>query len=120
MSKRNNLVSLDVLRNESGYPIGSADIIAYEDNERVLLVDCDIGPLDENKIQKLVETRNHFVALFDYGELKIVPVLFSPRNLGEAAQNKPVAIVDGFAIERMLEELAKGDRESARSKIYSS
>jgi hypothetical protein len=56
--------------------------------------------------------------LCDYGELKIVPVLFTSKNIGEDAKKKPVAIVDGNLIERILEDISKGDRESARSRIY--
>jgi hypothetical protein len=109
--------SFDVLQKNGRYHIGSADIIAYEDNERVLLVDCDISGLDEKKIQKLIEIREHFKASCDYGELKFVPALFTPRYFGEDMKNKPVAIVDGNVIERILEDLSKGDIESARSKI---
>lgn len=110
-------VVFDVLRKDGGYQIGSADIIAYEDNERLLLIDCDISGLDEKKIQKLIEICEHFKALCDYGELKFVPVLFTPRYFGEDMKQKPVAVVDGNVIESILEDLAKGDRESARSKI---
>ena len=110
--------SFDVLRKYDKYQIGSADIIAYEDNERLLLVDCDIGGLDEQKIQKLVEISEYFKTLCDYGELKIVPVLFTSKSLREDDKKKPVAIVDGNLIERILEDISKGDRESARSRIY--
>lgn len=57
VSKKKNLVSFDVLRNEIGLPIGCSDIIAYEDNERLLLVDCDIGSPDVKKLHSLIETR---------------------------------------------------------------
>jgi len=109
--------SFDVLRKFDKCEIGSADILAYEDNERLLLVDCDIGGLDEQKIQKLIGAREHIENLSNCQELKIIPVLFSPKTLGETAKNKPVAIADRVVIESMLEELSKGDRKSARSKI---
>ena len=35
-----------------GYHIGSADILAYEENERVLLIDYDIGSVDPKKVKK--------------------------------------------------------------------
>jgi hypothetical protein len=54
VSKRNNLVSFDVLRNESGIPVGCADIIAYEDNERILIVDCDIGGIDPKRFKNWI------------------------------------------------------------------
>lgn len=108
----------DVLRaKESSYEIGSADIIAYEDNERLLLVDCDIGSVDEKKIQKLVETRQQLESIIHNGEIRFVPVLFSPRAYEETRKNTQVTIVDKAIIESIIEKLAKGDRESARAKI---
>lgn len=114
--------SFDVLRVHDKYHIGSTDIVAYEDNKRVLLVECDIKGVDEKKIQKLIEICDYFKSGSGCKELEIVPVLFVPRDSGEAAKNTQVAIADRPIIESMLEELAKGDRESARSKIatYSS
>jgi hypothetical protein len=117
-TQRRSLIAHDVLRAESGYHIGGADIIAYEDNERILLIDCDIGPLEDKKIEKLIETRDHFQTLLDFGELKIVPVLCSPKHFREPTEDKRVAIVDGDVIETILGEIAKGDRESARSAIF--
>jgi hypothetical protein len=110
--------SFDVLRKYDRYQIGSADIIAYENNKRLLLVDCDIGGLDEQKIQKLIELGKYFKTLCEYRELEIVPVLFTSKNIREDDKKKPVAIVDGNLIERILEDLSKGDRKSASSKIY--
>jgi len=117
-TQKKSLIAHDVLRAESGYHIGGADIIAYKDNEGILLIDCDIGPLDDKKIEKLIETRDHFQTLWDFGQLKIVPVLCSPKSFRETAMDQYVAIVDGNVIKTILEEIAKGDRESARSKIF--
>ena len=47
MRKRSEQQS-DVLCNLSGNQVGSADIIAYEGNERILLIDCDIGSVDNS------------------------------------------------------------------------
>ena len=120
ISKQLRKSSFEVLSAaESGCQIGTADIIAYEDNERILLVDCDIGGFDLGKIQGLNKTREHFEGLKDYEELKIVPVIFSPQARGNVGEGYPrVAIADRSVIESMLEEIAKGDRESARSKIW--
>ena len=82
-----------------------------------MLVDCDIGGINEQKIEKLVDARDYFKSCINYGELEIVPVLFSPKNLEEGAKNKAVTIIDGYAITGILEDIAKGDLESARSKI---
>lgn len=118
VSKKGNLIAFDVLRNEHGIPVGCSDIIAYKDNERLLLVDCDIGGLTDKKTQELVETRNRIKAYCDFGSLEIVPVLFTPKNISEDDKKKPIAIVDGYLIERILEDISKGDIESARSRIY--
>jgi hypothetical protein len=110
-------MQFDKLSKFDKYHIGSADIIAYEDNERLLLVDCDLGGLDEMKIQKLTELAKHFKGLCEYEKLEFMPVLFTPKYFGEDMKKKPVAVVDGNIIEGILEDLAKGDRENARSRI---
>jgi hypothetical protein len=81
-TKKKRMDSYDVLRTEKGYEIGCADILAYEDNKRLLIVDCDIGPLDDKKIQKLIETCDFLKNRGNYGKLEFVPVLFSPRFFG--------------------------------------
>ena len=104
------------MRNDSDIPIGCADIIAYESNERILLVDCDIGGANQKKIQELIKTRQHFDINNEHKELKIIPVLFTSSTVGDLKNNQ-VALVDGTIIENILEELVRGNRESARSKI---
>ena len=106
-----------LIAEESGYQIGTADIIAYEDNERVLLVDCDIGGVDSKKIQELIETSERLGSLNGYRELNFVPVLFTPKDVRADLKINKVAVADGNVIESMLKELAKGDRKSARSQI---
>jgi hypothetical protein len=55
--------------------------------------------------------------LKEHEELKTVPVLFTPARIGDDMRKQPVAIIDGNVIESILEELAKGDRENAQSKL---
>lgn len=105
----------DVLRAKSGYEIGSADIIGYEENSRLLLVDCDIGPIDERKIQRLKETGKYLSGSFkEYPQLKIIPVLATPKKY-EGAPRQGVRIVDRNALEKIIKELAKGNRDVARN-----
>lgn len=109
--------SFEVVRvQESGYQIGGADIIAYEENKRLLLIDCDTGSLDDKKIHGLIETQQYFKNLSDFGKIECIPVLFSPRAYGEV-KDMQVAIADRTVIESIFEDLARGDRESARSRI---
>jgi len=109
--------SFDELRKHDKYHVGSADIIAYEDNQRLLLIDCDISGLDDNKIRKLTELAEYFEDLSQYEEFEFIPVLFTPKYIDEDAKKKGLAIVDGNMIESILEDLAKGDMEQARTRI---
>jgi hypothetical protein len=102
---------------ESGVPIGSADIIAYEDNKRLLLIDCDIGGVDDNKIDKLLEARKHFEALSKFGKLSFVSVLCTPRECSTMTNNG-VVIVDKYILESIFENIAKGNRQAARDNIF--
>lgn len=108
--------SFDVLRNKAGLEVGCADIIAYQENKSMLLVDCDIGPtLDDKKVQKLEETQKHCQNVFSkYPQFQIIPVLFSPRELNWVQASGSVVIVNKFRLEQMFEAVVSGDREKAR------
>ncbi|MBN2260218.1 MAG: hypothetical protein JW702_06720 [Clostridiales bacterium] len=112
-SKKFRERQFDILLAKSGLAIGCADIIAYENNEKILLVDCDIGELDASKIQRLISTRKHIEALLKINGLRIIPVLISPKQL--ATHNDYVKIVDKTVLETLLKEIEKGNLESARS-----
>jgi hypothetical protein len=105
------------LRKYGKYDVGSADIIAYEDNERILLVDCDLSGLDETKIRKLIELTEHLRSSCEYEDLKFMPIIFTPKYLTEKMKKVAVGVVDGYLIENILKDLAKGDRERARWSI---
>ena len=45
---------------ESGAQVGSADIIAYRENDHLLLVDCDSSIPDEKKIRSMMVLKDHF------------------------------------------------------------
>lgn len=97
------------------FQIGSADIIAYEENKRIILVDCDTGPIDSKKIQQLIELGKYFSELFkEYRGLEIIPVLVTPKDY-RGQPKKGVRIVDCESLKRILEELCKGNRERARN-----
>lgn len=103
----------------NGYHIGSADIIAYEENERILLIDCDIGTVDPQKVQKLAELKKHFREnLKGYEKLPIVPILFTPKDFTKTPPSIDVMIAHQSVIKRIFEAVVKGDREQARSLLY--
>jgi len=111
--------SFDKLFAKSGYHIGSADIIAYEENERILLIDCDIGTVDPKKVQKLAELKKHFrEKLKCYEKLPIVPILFSPKDFRKTSPSLDVMIADQTVIKRIFEAVLKGNREQTRSLLY--
>ena len=109
----------DTLFAESNYHIGSADIIAYERNERILLIDCDIGIVDPKKVQKLAELKKYFrKKLKNYKKLPIVPILFSPRSVRSDSPSIDVFIADQAVIQNIFEAVVQGDQEQARSFLY--
>ena len=111
--------SFDMLFAESNYHIGSADILAYEENRRVLLIDCDIDTVDSKKVKKLAELKNHFrEKLKGYERLPIVPILFTPKDVREISPSLDVMIADQSVIKRIFEAVAQGNREHARSLLY--
>ena len=103
----------------NGYHIGSADIIAYEENERILLIDCDIDFVDPKKVTKMADMKKHFrKQLKGYEKLPIVPILFTPIAFKKQSPSTDVMIADQSVIKRIFEAVVKGDREQARSLLY--
>ena len=116
---RLGMKSFDKLIVGEGYQKGCADIIAYEENERILLIECTTGPADEIKVQKLAETKKYFrEKLKGYEKLPIVPILFSPSDFRKSSPSIDVMIADQSVIKRILEAVVKGKREDARSILY--
>jgi hypothetical protein len=101
---------------ESGVPIGSTDIIAYEDNKRLLLIDCDIGGVDDNKIDKLVEARKHFEALSKFEQFSFVSILCTPKECPTMTING-VVIAGRRVLEDILVNIAKGNWQTARDRL---
>jgi hypothetical protein len=103
------------------YEVGSIDMIAYRENELMLLIDCDTAIPDEKKIRSMMSVDDYFGFIQDeHGKPDIVSVIFSPANCtGISTDNQKVKIVDGQRIERILEEAMRGNLEEVRhSLIY--
>jgi len=116
---RLGMKSFDKLIVGEGYQKGCADIIAYEENERILLIECDTGPMDEIKVQKLAETKKYFrEKLKGYEKLPIVPILFSPRDITKSSPSVDVMIADRRIIRMIFEAVVQGNRKKARSILY--
>lgn len=102
---------------ETGYQLGSVDIIAYRENEHLLLVDCDTSIPDEKKIRSLMTVTDHFKYIQDeHKQPQITSAIFSPKNCtGIPAVTNSVKIVDRYQIEQAFEEAISGNMEQARS-----
>lgn len=98
------------------YEIGSVDIIAYRENEYLLLVDCDTKIPDEKKIGSLLNMKGYFSFIQDkHKEPRINPVIFSPRYCKELmGKYKEITIVDQSRIKWLLENVMLGKVEEIR------
>ena len=104
---------------ETGYQVGSVDMLAYRENECLLFVDCDTSRPDDRKIRSMMAVKEHFRFLQDeYRPLCIVSVIFSPRDCtGIPVDRQAVKIVDRHQIKRIFKEAIKGNLEEARSPL---
>lgn len=103
----------------TGYELGSVDIIAYRENECLLLIDCDTSMPDDRKIRSMMAVKEHFKFLQDeHGQPNIVCMIFSPKDCtGIPVDNIAVRIVDRHRIRWIFEEVMKGNTEDARSSL---
>jgi hypothetical protein len=101
------------------YNVGSADIIAYRENEHLLLVDCDTSIPDDRKIRSMAGVADHFKKLQGTKRQPIiVPMIFSPKDctgISSGVQN--VKIIDKQRIESTFGKAMKGNAEQARSDL---
>ena len=106
--------TFETFRTETGCEIGSIDIIAYEKSKRLLLIDCSIGSPDPNKISKMVDLGRYLSTLRkEYGKLKIIPVLVTPKIYHDQPQ-RGLCIVDQKLLKQIFEEISKGNTDRAR------
>jgi hypothetical protein len=104
---------------ETGYKVGSVDIVAYRENECLLLIDCDTSMPDEKKIRYLKAVKDHFRFIQDeYKRLNIVSVIFTPRDCtGIPSDLQDVKIIDRHKIKMMFEQAMEGNSDQARSSL---
>lgn len=99
-------------------PIGSADIISYIENEKMLLIDCTIDIPDENKINRLNSLVKHFSFIQnEQGYPRISSLIFTPKDCRHIQNNvgiPVVKIIDKFNIEDLLELALQGKPENVR------
>lgn len=107
----------DTIKLESGYPVGSTDIIAYREKQQyeLLLIDCTIKKPDEAKIGQLQELVDHFSSKFNISN--IFSLIFTPRDF-DYQYSENVGVVDRNRIESLLTLALAGKTEDARSSIF--
>ena len=103
---------------ETGYQVGSIDIVAYRENERLLLVDCDTSIPDEKKIRSMKTVKDHFRYIQDeHKQPDIMWAIFSPKDCTGILAHPDVKIIGRYQIERTFEEAMRGNTEQARSSL---
>jgi hypothetical protein len=104
---------------ETDVQIGSADILAYRENECILLVDCTTSLPDDDKIRSMIAVKEHFRFIQDeHRQPNIISVIFSPKDCsGISVDRQVVKIVGRYQIKQMFEEAMKGNPEKARSSL---
>lgn len=101
---------------ETKYERGSIDMIAYRENECLLLVDCDTSIPEDKKIRSMIALKNYFKFIQDeHGIPHIASLIFSPRECGEiTVDRQAIKIVDRDQIIRIFEDAMKGNQEQTR------
>lgn len=101
---------------ETGYEVGSVDIVAYRENEYLLLIDCDTSVPDDKKIRSMITVKEHFKFIQDeHGRPRIVSVICSPKNCQRiSVDRQAINIVDKYMLTQIFEEVMKGNQTQAR------
>ena len=112
----------EILRaTKTKYQKGSVDMIAYRENEDLLLVDCDTSVPDEKKIQSMKRITKEFSGLQDQQDSpRILSLIISPRDCGTLAtemlsSSLSFRIVGRHKLEKIFEEAMTGNSKEARS-----
>ena len=90
----------------------SADILAYQENEFLFIIDCDIQHADPLKADKLLQITEIMKPMQNAsGKPEIYPVLFTPKEPITAEIKKNIGIIDGPLIEELLKKAIEGDKK---------
>jgi hypothetical protein len=117
-TERKKSKKYEELKLESGYVIGSADLINYEENKQLLFIDCTTKIPDDKKIKNMQEIVNHFSYIKEkFGNLRIFSLIFTPKNYGHE-YIREVGIVDKSRINNLLNLALEGKAEVARGNLY--
>ncbi len=99
--------------------IGCADILAYKENDRLLLVDCTIRTPNAQKIQDLKDAKKHVSSILaSYKGLRVVPLIFSPADCSHVETDVEVRIIDKYQIKEILGKIARGQVEDIQHMFY--
>ena len=81
--------------------IGSADILAYDGDETLFVIDCDIKFPDPKKMENLIHLCRYLESLPKVQEVKnVIPIIVSPSPT--SLTNSDVFIIDRALIEKLF------------------
>jgi len=81
--------------------IGSADILAYDGDETLFVIDCDIKFPDPKKMENLIHLCRYLESLPKVKEVKnVIPIIVSPSPT--SLTNSDVFIIDRALIQRLF------------------
>ena len=86
---------------ENKTEIGSADILAYDGEDTLLVIDCDIKFPDPKKMENLIHLCRYIESIPKVNEVKnVIPIIVSPSPT--SLKNAGVLIIDGALIQRLF------------------
>jgi hypothetical protein len=118
--KKRGKKKLEIVRWESQAEVGSADIIAFRENNKLFLIDCTTGAVDDSKIRKLQQTVNYLSSEEDREHSRIIGLIFSSQDCKDIRRNyyEDINIIDASRITTIFDMMLKGDNENAREELH--
>jgi hypothetical protein len=112
---------LDKLRLDSKVVVGSVDIIAFRENNKLFLIDCTLDIVDDSKIRKLQKIVNYFSSEEDRKYSKIMGLIFSSQDCRDVSRKsyEDIRIIDAHLLKIIFDLALKGKNQDARSRLHS-
>ena len=111
----------EILQLDNKTEIGSADILAYDGSEILLVIDCDILYPDPKKMENLIHLCRYLESLPKVKELNyVIPIIVSPSP--SSLSNLDVLVIDGKIIQQLIKGIyykSKEDLVSVITDLYS-
>lgn len=118
--KRNNR-ELDKLRFESKVVLGSVDLIAFREDDKLFLAECTIDIVDDTKIRLLQKMVNNLVSEEDRKYSKGMGLIFSSQDCRDIRRryHEDIRIMDSHKLKIIFDLMMKGKNKDARLELLS-